>query len=344
MPLPDVFVRLQNAAAGTPGQVVGQEICQCLRFQLIHENLGMRLGDDTTPPECPGLDGHEYLPLAGDLAKDLLLQAGVDAGEKEKLKSAKKDDKKVKKEKKDSKTEKKKKRGLVSTLRFLFSKAHLLGFFSEIQAMFCLRQKDLVRQNGQDRLDDLSTRQIAFVISGAGAGSYLAAADLQEIGGELEPRLQKCFLSRVQYMPSFPILQEEAMQAPKKKASKASVKEEQEEESDGEKPEDDDEDCDKSLGDGWPSASGGDDDEDDADDDDDDRNNEKGQAGEKEQEDGDSSDDDLFAGKFVRQKQGQAQPGRGSETLFEKLSIQIQKQAQGIEQSVLKSLPQDIPL
>ena len=57
--------------------------------------------------------------------------------------------------------------------------------------MFCLRQKDLVRQNGQDRLDDLSTRQIAFVISGAGAGSYLAAADLQEIGGELEPRLQK---------------------------------------------------------------------------------------------------------------------------------------------------------
>lgn len=30
---------------------------------------GMRLGDDTTPPECPGLDGHEYLPLAGGLGK-----------------------------------------------------------------------------------------------------------------------------------------------------------------------------------------------------------------------------------------------------------------------------------
>ena len=68
------------------------------------------------------------------------------------------------------------------------------GFFSEIQAMFCLRQKDLLRQNGQDRLDDLSTRQIAFVVSGAGAGSYLGAADLQEIGGELEPRLQKPLL------------------------------------------------------------------------------------------------------------------------------------------------------
>ena len=59
--------------------------------------------------------------------------------------------------------------------------------------MFCLRQKDLARQSGQDKMDDLTTRQIAFVISGAGAGSYLAAADLQEIGGELETRLQKSF-------------------------------------------------------------------------------------------------------------------------------------------------------
>ena len=68
------------------------------------------------------------------------------------------------------------------------------GFFAEIQAMFCLRQKDLIRQNGQDRLDDLTTRQIAFAVSGAGAGSFLPAADLQEIGGELEPRPQKSLL------------------------------------------------------------------------------------------------------------------------------------------------------
>ncbi|CAE7741944.1 unnamed protein product [Symbiodinium sp. CCMP2456] len=108
-----------------------------------------------------------------------------------KSKSAKKDDKKNKKEKKDTKGDKKKKKKGSSSDEendedSSESSQSSQGLFSEIQAMFCLRQKDLARQSGQDKMDDLTTRQIAFVISGAGAGSYLAAADLQEIGGELE--------------------------------------------------------------------------------------------------------------------------------------------------------------
>ncbi|CAE7620150.1 unnamed protein product, partial [Symbiodinium necroappetens] len=114
----------------------------------------------------------------------------ADAGDKDKAKSAKKDDKKGKKDKKDGKAEREKKKKGSSSEKESDSEScgsqSSQGFFSEVQAMFCLRQKDLQRQNGQDRLDDLSTRQIAFVVSGAGAGRCLAAADLQEIGGDLE--------------------------------------------------------------------------------------------------------------------------------------------------------------
>ncbi|CAE7813766.1 unnamed protein product [Symbiodinium sp. KB8] len=162
---------------------------------------GMQIGFDLT-------HSSKSLPAAEpmDPAKDFLLTAakrsldqafeGADAGDKDnKAKSAKKDDKKGKKEKKDGKAEREKKKKGSSSEKESDSEScgsqSSQGFFSEVQAMFCLRQKDLQRQNGQDRLDDLSTRQIAFVVSGAGAGRCLAAADFQEIGGDLGPRLQK---------------------------------------------------------------------------------------------------------------------------------------------------------
>ena len=45
----------------------------------VHANTTLNpKPDDTTPPECPGLDGHENIcRWLEDLAKDLLLQAGV---------------------------------------------------------------------------------------------------------------------------------------------------------------------------------------------------------------------------------------------------------------------------
>ncbi|CAE7586082.1 unnamed protein product [Symbiodinium sp. CCMP2592] len=338
-----------------------------------------------------------------DLAKDLLLQASADPADKEKTKSAKKDDKKGKKEKKEKKEsraereKKKKKRGSSSDEKESDSdscesqSSH--GFFSEIQAMFCLRQKDLMRQNGQDRLDDLSTRQIAFVVSGAGAGSYLGAADLQEIGGELEAvhsdRAQHAKKTKQKLEENQATAQaalastlwrkrlakkdwkkhhleatleaevekyrkEEPAKAPKTKAKTptGNRKEEQEEESDdppGEDDEpngDDDEEDDEGFKEeGWP-ASGDDGDDDDDDDDDGGRGKGKPAKGkEPGEEEGESSDGDLFEGKYGRSKVDTPQAKtQTAETLLQKLSPQIQKQAQSIEQSVLKSLPQDIPM
>ena len=141
------------------------------------------------------------------------------------------------------------------------------------------------------------------------------------------------------------------MKAPKTKAAAKNAKEilkDEEESNDppGDEPNGDDEDDDDEgfRPEGWPEGSGDDDD----DDDDDDDGRSKGKPDDEQEpgeEDADSSDPDLFQGKYSRSKADTQQAKtQTTETLLQKLNPQIQKQAQGIEQSVLKSLPQDIPL
>ena len=136
------------------------------------------------------------------------------------------------------------------------------------------------------------------------------------------------------------------MKAPKTKAAAKNAKEilkEEEESNDpaGDEPNGDDEDDDDEgfRPEGWPDGSGDDDDDDDR---------SKGKSDDEQEpgeEDADSSDPDLFQGKYSRSKADTPQAKtQTTETLLQKLNPQIQKQAQGIEQSVLKSLPQDIPL
>ncbi|CAE7944075.1 unnamed protein product [Symbiodinium sp. KB8] len=365
------------------------------------------------------------LLLAGQNAKMFLMSAakrsldqafeGADDN-KEKSKSAKKDDKKNKKEKKDTKGDKKKKKKGSSSDNENEDSSDSCesqssqGLFSEIQAMFCLRQKDLARQSGQDKMDDLTTRQIAFVISGAGAGSYLAAADLQEIGGELEAvhsdraqhakktkqkveenqataqaalastlwrkRLAKsCFYGAALWDKFKDVLKkkwrkhdlekvleaeieklrkeatsdlQESLtkakgkppkakdpKAPKIKAGKAAVKEEEEEGSP--KAEDDEDDADEddcasekseaSGGGGVKEESAGEDQPEQEPDDD---------------EEADSSDQDLFTGTFARGR-NTTPSKQDAGTILDKLPAQLKKQAQSIEQKLLKSLPTDIP-
>ena len=55
---------------------------------------------------------------------------------------------------------------------------------AEAASLFGLRQKDLLRGAATTRLDDLSARQLAYVVSGC--TSALPAADVLDLGGQLE--------------------------------------------------------------------------------------------------------------------------------------------------------------
>lgn len=55
---------------------------------------------------------------------------------------------------------------------------------NEAARLFGLRHRDLQRSHNMVKLEDLSARQLAYTMSGATAS--LPAADLLELGGELE--------------------------------------------------------------------------------------------------------------------------------------------------------------
>ena len=129
----------------------------------------------------------------------------------------------------------------------------------------------------------------------------------------------------------------------KKKAATGHVKEEADSDvpkGEGED-EDDDDDGEKSQGGKAKEESAGEDDDDDDENASPNPNTDGAMQG---AGNGNSSDDDLFGGKFARQRNRpeKSKPGAAAETPFERLAPQLQKQAQNIEQSVLKSLPQDM--